>query len=746
MRVRASKALAVVCLTLVPGSSLLGAIPPPLFVTNTNDSGVGSLRQAILDANARPGADEIVFQIGGSAPHVIQPLSPLPVITEAVVIDGKTNNDYQGTPVIAILGGQAGKRASGLTFTAPCNGQQYAVVSGLMIGFFDEAGIMLAGGCTALDGNDLGIIETQFGIGVVANRYGVEVVNGTGNLIGLSNGKGNVISGNLIAGVYITVRSMTNSVFNNSIGTDPTGVRAIPNGNGVYTGGAGVLIGGNASENLVGDTGDSNLISGNDGDGVRIDPGPQYNYILDNVIGASTWGDPLPNTGHGVFIDRTSFNGVGFANRQNELNTHANRIWFNGGDGVRVVGPKAAGNTIRHNSIANNGGLGIDLDGDGVTMNDPGDGDTGPNGFQNFPEIQSAQLTGLGEVVIDWTFTGAQGQFFTVDFYSSRACDPSGFGEGGTWLGSADVRTDQFGYAPPIGGFQKTITTTLPSGNGAWITATATNYYPGDTSEFSRCVRARGPLTNTALLMHGSAAAGPGGAGARMTYDIEVANLGPSAAQSVTVTDALPPSLGFVSCSATGGGACGGTANDRLVTFSALAPGATATVEIVADVVPHPIEIFGPIRTAGDVFTLGGSTITNTVTVDSLTLDDDLSNNTATVALQVPGVPDTTPPAIAGVSATPSRLWPPNGAMADVAVSYTVSDVVDPAPVCSLGVTSNEGGSSDWAIVDAHHVRLRATRLEAGAGRVYTIGVDCADSSGNHAIAPVIVTVPHDRR
>ena len=52
--------------------------------TNTNDSGAGSLRQAILDANANPGLDTITFGITGAGPHTIQPLSVLPTVTDPV--------------------------------------------------------------------------------------------------------------------------------------------------------------------------------------------------------------------------------------------------------------------------------------------------------------------------------------------------------------------------------------------------------------------------------------------------------------------------------------------------------------------------------------------------------------------------------------------------------------------------------------------------------------------------------------
>ena len=63
-------------------------IAATLTVTNTYDSGGGSLRQAILDANTNSGADRILFVIPGAGPHVIQPLTQLPDATETVNIDG----------------------------------------------------------------------------------------------------------------------------------------------------------------------------------------------------------------------------------------------------------------------------------------------------------------------------------------------------------------------------------------------------------------------------------------------------------------------------------------------------------------------------------------------------------------------------------------------------------------------------------------------------------------------------------
>jgi hypothetical protein len=94
--------------------------------------------------------------------------------------------------------------------------------------------------------------------------------------------------------------------------------------------------------------------------------------------------------------------------------------------------------------------------------------------------------------------------------------------------------------------------------------------------------------------------------------------------------------------------------------------------------------------------------------------------------------------------------------MVDVMVNYHVMDNCDPssAIACTLRVSSNEpingtgdGDSApDWEVVDSHHVRLRAERAANGDGRIYTISITCADSSGNSAARTVTVSVPHNRQ
>jgi hypothetical protein len=96
------------------------------------------------------------------------------------------------------------------------------------------------------------------------------------------------------------------------------------------------------------------------------------------------------------------------------------------------------------------------------------------------------------------------------------------------------------------------------------------------------------------------------------------------------------------------------------------------------------------------------------------------------------------PPIIKNASAIPSVLWPPNHKMRVVYVNYKVEP---PDTECQLSVTSNESiSSSDYAIVDAHHVKLIAERLGTGTGRIYTITITCGTATKD-----VAVTVPHDK-
>src|SRR5450432_1627857 len=103
-------------ITLVGILSSLGATFP---VTVTSDSGAGSLRQAILDANSTPGNNLITFNITGGGVQIIAPFSALPDVTNQVTIDATTQPGYAGTPLIVFSGSSSSGLINGLTLSAP---------------------------------------------------------------------------------------------------------------------------------------------------------------------------------------------------------------------------------------------------------------------------------------------------------------------------------------------------------------------------------------------------------------------------------------------------------------------------------------------------------------------------------------------------------------------------------------------------------------------------------------------------
>jgi hypothetical protein len=302
--------------------------------------------------------------------------------------------------------------------------------------------------------------------------------NANGNLIGgFSAEEGNAISGNGGAGISIELSSSGNQVSANIIGADVTGTAAAGNADGIR------LLRGD--DNLIGGAtaGAGNLISGNTGTGIWLvsefvlpESGrPENTVIQGNLIGTDITGaSPLGNGSHGVLVGNapgTLIGGTGAG--------EANTIAFNGGDGVRVEYP-LAGIAVLSDSIHSNGGLGIDLDGDGVTPNDEGDGDTGPNDLQNFPVIEQA-IVSEDSLTVSGHLDTQPGSEYRIELFLNEECDPgTGHGEGALFLGSILVTPGGDG----LGLFSETFAISLPK--GIFVTATATRP-DGSTSEFSQC-------------------------------------------------------------------------------------------------------------------------------------------------------------------------------------------------------------------------------------------------------------------
>ncbi len=195
-------------------------------VTNTNDSGAGSLRQAILDANANAGLDTINFSISGTGVHTIALGSVLPTITDQVIINAATESDYAGTPLIVLNGG--GTIADGFRLYGGSSGSTIRGFS--IIGFTGDAIDIALSNNNTVVGNYLGLSADGFTAG--ANANGVNIWQGSGNTIGGTTALDrNVISGNSNFGISIqSTGSSGNIIRGNYIGTDASG--SVDRGNG----------------------------------------------------------------------------------------------------------------------------------------------------------------------------------------------------------------------------------------------------------------------------------------------------------------------------------------------------------------------------------------------------------------------------------------------------------------------------------------------------------------------------------
>lgn len=253
-------------------------------VTVTNDAGAGSLRQAILNANALAGADTITFNLG-SGSGTILPATPLPLISDPVTIDGSSQPGFAGAPLIELAGLSAGAAANGLHISAGSS-----VVRGLAINRFTASGIRLStNGSNVIEGcfigtgiggtNDLG--NTVDGIVITTN-------SANNRIGGTTLAARNVIFGNNQHGVHIIGPNVTNNVITgNIIGL---GLNNTDQGNS----GDGVRLA--SPRNRVDGTTvtERNLISGNNSDGIELLGTNAPGSVIQEIILAPT--PPEPST------------------------------------------------------------------------------------------------------------------------------------------------------------------------------------------------------------------------------------------------------------------------------------------------------------------------------------------------------------------------------------------------------------------------------------------------------------------
>ncbi|MGA2253708.1 MAG: Ig-like domain repeat protein, partial [Thermoguttaceae bacterium] len=572
-----------------------------LLVTNTADSGSGTLRQAICDANndgsdmaASP--DLIAFDISGGQGYTagtaytvsstspgltavdisgggaatIMPQSALPPINSPEIIDGCTQPGSQPNS-LPLTGSTAGDNAiwtitldgsdvssGGLDIDGGNSTVQGLVVHNDSTGYGDIAvDSQLTGGTTIVDGQL--IYETVHGNDVIAGNYvGTAEVDGVpSSTIGGTTAAGrNVISAGVSIYGFINDHDQGdyNQVEGNYIGTN--GFQVLPNGGNNTQ----IVISG--SYNVVGGTGIATRI-GNviEGGGINFpyNPARTGNIIEGNYLGLNPDGTTAPSGSSGLglsiggaqngntivadnFIaecdgpgihtglygsyqtdeieNNTIFNncGPGIFVQTTGDDVEGNSIYDNAGPGVLVQG---TGAEIESNSIFDNGDLGIDLGSNYVNgipdgMNTNADNNqanhSGANNLMNFPVLTAASSSSTSTSVSGTFSSGTANGVpylpnttFTLDFYANQTPDPSGYGQGQTYLGSCLVATDANGnlLSSPDGSAVITnggtsnasFTTQLntPLGTGEyWVTATATDQpnavlgtTGGNTSEFS---------------------------------------------------------------------------------------------------------------------------------------------------------------------------------------------------------------------------------------------------------------------
>jgi titin len=306
-------------------------------VSNTLDSGSGSFRQAILEANASKGLDTITFQIPGADTHAISPLSALPAITDPVVIDATSQPGFAGSPLIELNGIHASGSVGLRLVTSG------SVVRGLAIHGFDEGGLEIEGlGTNSIQGNYIGLDVT----GTLSRPNGEEgifVLSSWNNVIGGTNAADrNVISSSRDAGIYLDGGG-GHVVLGNFIGTTAGGRKRLGNSNN------GVIVYNSATNVIGGATpGAGNVIAGNDASGIYLfGPDSTGNVVQGNYLGTDVSGSlALSNTANGITISGAPSNLIG-----GTASGAGNVILANTEAGIFITGSTATNNLVQGNSI-----------------------------------------------------------------------------------------------------------------------------------------------------------------------------------------------------------------------------------------------------------------------------------------------------------------------------------------------------------------------------------------------------------
>jgi len=498
-------------------TSLADSATPPACTGTTPNFSCTTLRAALTAADLTAAVNDTILFSGSGTINLV---AVLPTVTDTLVINGggdiTLNGGGANFSAVSFVAGATGSQLLNIGIT---NFAQPAVavnaVSNMVISGNTFTGA--SGGPDAIrcfNSDNCTVTNNT----ITNGFYGISIFNNPAIAGFNATVTGNTISGtNYGVGIASATNVLVDS--NNITGTNFAGIRLVP-----QFGGAG--------SNTDSNTLTNNIITGNIGSGIAFEGAAVAGatQISDNLVQSNTLTN---NGGAGITLN-------GNANTTISQNTiTGNTITGNAGDGVRITGATASANAVYANTnISGNGGLGIDLDNNGVTLNDAGDGDIGPNGLQNFPV-----LSGISGTTVNFTLdTNANANGYRVDFYNNPGgVDPTGFGEGQIWLGSCVV-TGVSATLPSncsIAGVDPaTLRMTATRCQNAGCVAGATTSI-GPTSEFS------GPAiadllitkTNTPGLGPSDQPSDSVARGATTTYSIVVTNSGANSVIGAVLRD-----------------------------------------------------------------------------------------------------------------------------------------------------------------------------------------------------------------
>ncbi len=495
-------------------------------IVNTNEDGQGSLEQFIVNSNSldetgldieantifdpAAGDDTSIFMIPSTADPlgrtadsnyasgifdiVISNGSPLTDVGGTnTIIDGRTQTAYSGNTNTGTVG--SGGVPVGVSTTNLPNYElpeiqlnrsggdviktvgDLVVIRNIAVHGNNNAAIRVDGGSATITNTLIGV--NALGVSGGNKDYGIEILGGTAII------DGTYIATNTDAGILINGGTST-TIQNNHITNN--GDNACDD-NITIQSGSGIIIQQNLIENAAS--------LGIDGDGSAGNITIAENTITNSGQDGGNCSGTIENAG--ILLDG------------NNSSISNNIIASNGGAGIVLAGGNTSGNLISQNSIYANGtasdALGIDLDasddiGDGVTLNDNGDSDSGPNGLANFPIITVAYRQGNNLVVKGWSRPGATLEFFLTDINEGTATEgdnelglSTDYGEGQVYLGTviegsgADLAAGTSAYTDVDSNtdntnlFEFSIPVVSGVAIGDYITATAT--IANSTSEFS---------------------------------------------------------------------------------------------------------------------------------------------------------------------------------------------------------------------------------------------------------------------